>query len=103
MASDGIETKVSSGVPIKTSSATHSHYEPLPIGEFCFVVACVLHGSFFAKRFAGKALGDIVVELKGIAKEYDLEGGERVTALRQVDLHSDNGCPFTGVRKGEWD
>ena len=41
------------------------------------------------------------MELKGIAKEYDLEGGERVTALRHVDLHSEHGCPFTGVRKGE--
>jgi putative ABC transport system ATP-binding protein len=47
-----------------------------------------------------KALGDVVVECVGLQKAYVLEGGERVHALKGVDLRA--GAPCYPIRKGEF-
>ena len=49
-----------------------------------------------------KELGGPVIELWDIAKEYELEGGERVSALKQISLHGGADSAFPGVRKGEF-
>lgn len=50
--------------------------------------------------FAGKRLGDPVVQLKGLSKSYILQGGEAVSALKGINLAADSG--FYPIRRGEF-
>lgn len=43
-----------------------------------------------------------MIELWDIGKKYELEGGERVSALSGISIHDGGGCPFPGVRRGEF-
>jgi putative ABC transport system ATP-binding protein len=51
-----------------------------------------------------KVLGNVVLRLQGIAKEFELEGSdERVVALRDISLCEDEGdCGFDPIRQGEF-
>ena len=53
---------------------------------------------------AGKPLGEVVVEVKGVTKQYKMQGsdGETVTALKCINLSESIKDAFPPVRRGEF-
>lgn len=51
---------------------------------------------------ARKPLGDVLIEVTDLCKSYELEGGEKVHALRGITMSAAPGSPVLPIRRGEF-